>query len=344
MTRIPKATRLRIESAVKRVERMSIGVKGGGSFGGAQPGGLHQVLLVATQDIEHNAIGTCKIATGAPTTLAVDSADTARQVLNLRQKIWSGSLLLATWASWKSTVDSNVWMVTHAWSATIARGTASATIATGETKTLNAVVYADGTGPTTVQAYNPGGEVANGASVIANLVYNATTGISRWEIVTPAATGSGGGSDWDFAWWRVQSSTSPSIPASGTSIANISISGGTVPSVPSSLFTVEGLSTERVMQGQATNGYICGTLSLIARGTSDGQGPVKLEMQSSISNGPWLTDSGTVIRMPYLRATDSTSSFGVFTALNSTVRLRFQLTNESAGTVQYAVRLVGFQF
>lgn len=192
MTAIHPKTRQRIEDAVRRIERTPVGAFGGGRSGG-DPGATHQVLLVAEEDIEHGEIGDAKLAQGSGGTFSVYSASEVYRVVNLRQKIWSGSLLVAQWASWRTTAANveSLWLCNHAWSATRIRGTAQTQIAPGETKTLTSLVPMDGHhAPVSAQVYLPTAHVTVklGKVVWAELVYRATGG-SRWEVYSADCDG-----------------------------------------------------------------------------------------------------------------------------------------------------------
>lgn len=192
MTRIDPKTRERIERVVKRVERWPTGMAGHSGVN-SNAGGTHQVLLIAQADIEHGAVGNCKIATGtAATAFTAHAADAARSVYNLREKIWSGSKLLAAWTSWRqegSTLET-VWVATHAWSATRIRGVAAAEIAPGTTGTISSVVPLNGHfAPTTLVASLSTAHVTVKAGMVcwAQLAFNGSS--SYWDIFSADCDG-----------------------------------------------------------------------------------------------------------------------------------------------------------
>lgn len=192
MTMIAPKTRQRIEAAVRRIERLSVGNAGGG-IGVPDPGATHQVLLVASADIEHGAIGDAKLAQGDAGDFEVYSASDTYKIVNLRQKIWSGALVVATWASWRTTAAQveSVWLAYHAWSATRIRGIAAAPIAPGQTGNIGTIVPMDGTfSPVTAAVYLPTTHVTVKAGMVAwaELVYRPSTG-SRWEIYSADCDG-----------------------------------------------------------------------------------------------------------------------------------------------------------
>jgi hypothetical protein len=159
------------------------------------------LLLVASADIEHDAIGNCKLAQGtfspASLTASAETYDTV-QVFNGRQKIWSGSRVLAVWPSFRwtaSTPVNEVWYAQTAWSATRIRGVASSAIAAGATGTIGSVKPLDGhfaSGNASVFLPTTYVSIEAGITVWAELVYDAVGGTSRWEAYSSDCQEAGG--------------------------------------------------------------------------------------------------------------------------------------------------------
>lgn len=182
MTLITPRTRNRIERAVLRVERLPVG-QWRRPPGNRDLSAGHPRLLFASEDIEHGQQGTCTIATGPMASLSAGTEEV--EVWNMRQKIWSGALLMASWPTWdgEDETGTEMWTCFHAWSATRIRGQATADIQPGATGTLNTLVPMDGTyGPATASVFLPTEHVVvkSGLPVWAELVFSGTT--SRWEV------------------------------------------------------------------------------------------------------------------------------------------------------------------
>jgi hypothetical protein len=190
MTLITPKTRQRIERAVLRVERLPVGLWRTPPAN-RDLGAGHPRLLIAAEDIEHGAQGTAVIATGDVGNLSASTV--AVEVLNLRDKVWAGSLLMASWPMFDGDGSSSdmLWHVEQAWSATLIRGTApSGGILAGNTGTVSSVVPLNGhygltTASVTVPSNFP--NVAANARIMAALAYDITG--SRWEAL-PLGTSS----------------------------------------------------------------------------------------------------------------------------------------------------------
>ncbi|HEU5088930.1 MAG TPA: hypothetical protein VFT99_15855, partial [Roseiflexaceae bacterium] len=151
----------------------------------------HPRLLFASEDIEHGQQGTAVIATGDVGNLSASTEQV--EVLNLRDKVWAGSLMLASWPTFEGDGSSSdmLWHVEQAWSATLIRGTApSGGILAGNTGTVSSVVPLNGhyglsTAAVTVPSNFP--NVAANARIMAALAYDITG--SRWEAL-PLGTSS----------------------------------------------------------------------------------------------------------------------------------------------------------
>ena len=138
-------------------------------------------------DIEHNEVGTCHFLE-----TATDYTDDAKTIegnlqydcYNPLPKVWENAEAIAQPVALVS-AESSILCLTQAFSATRIRGNATEDISPGETAGIDSVIGLDGHYDlTTADVYLPTTyvSVSNGLAVWAELVWNESTGISRWEV------------------------------------------------------------------------------------------------------------------------------------------------------------------
>jgi hypothetical protein len=201
LTKISKRWQSRIIDTVRWKERQPLARQRQAEFGTA-PGSGYPTLVIASADIEHDQVGACRIAKGEwdPALFVAGDAVDELQVFNGREKIWSGSRVLAVWPSfrWLSPADepiTGIWMAQTAWSATRIRGVASAAIAAGATGTIGSVQPINGHyASSNATVFMPTAFVSVESDVVvwAELAWDAVTKLSRWEVYSADCQEAGG--------------------------------------------------------------------------------------------------------------------------------------------------------
>lgn len=140
-------------------------------------------IAFAVNDVEHNTVGTFKIATGASFATAVAGTNTV-SAHNPLAKIWKNSKVIIDRVELQED-DVQELAVMQAFSATRIRGTAYTSISPGTTGTIDAVVEVDGhfdAATATVKLPTVEVAVVEDAVVWAELRYDTTSHLSAWEI------------------------------------------------------------------------------------------------------------------------------------------------------------------
>lgn len=188
MTRISQRQQKRITESVKWTERQTRGDARNPRWRHRDIGAMP--LICFTQaDIEHGESGPARFAEGDFDGFAASTdSDDDVTIYNARDKLWNGAQVLAVWPSFRlasGSTNDGTWLVMQAWSATRVRGVSQAAIAPGTTGTLGTLKPLNGIfQPLTLSAFLPTAHVSieSGLAVWVELVFNATTGISRWEV------------------------------------------------------------------------------------------------------------------------------------------------------------------
>ena len=151
-------------------------------------------LVVAAEDIEHNASGTVTVLKGNAIFSSLTPWDDQQleEVYNPGPKLWSGTRLIVSRVSVAQATDEfrQSWYVARAWSATRMRGKTTQQILAGGTGSVTVTQAIDGELPAlTISAYLPTEFVTVAADrvVWAELVYHATG--SQWEIYSADCDG-----------------------------------------------------------------------------------------------------------------------------------------------------------
>lgn len=212
MTKISKRDQQRIADAVLWTERQPKGVAG--RMRPAASEQMPPMLMVATEDIEHGTVGLCKPSKGVSVANPGNSYDSV-EVRNLGPKIWSGSLLPASWRTYEVGAEAGRMVTFGGWSATRISGTASSTITAGSSGSLGNIVALNGYYPYGAAiGHLPTGysDIEPGRGVSADLVFNSISGQSQW-IITAAdrnpSTGGGGSTQWYTIDFRSTVSPTP---------------------------------------------------------------------------------------------------------------------------------------
>lgn len=141
-------------------------------------------VVIATEDIEHNATGKAKIAEGTQWTGYLTATGDEIDVYNPGPKVWNGSRLLIDHGALRDSGESK-WNIRQAWSATRIRGIATAQISPESTETINSITPLDGHySPATASVYLPTKHITVQSQMVvwAELVYRTATSSSRWEV------------------------------------------------------------------------------------------------------------------------------------------------------------------
>lgn len=176
---------MRIARAVRKIEKLPPHRPKQGTSRQQTLTGVHRpYLCLASEDIEHNTIGTVARATGTDFDSNLVATDEEIEVYNAGDKVWNGArVTIEPWTL--QGAESSRFVIRHAWSATRIRGTTAATIAAGLSGTINSVVPLNGHfSPTTATVYLPtvNHAIGNNLMVWAEIVYRDADATSRWEI------------------------------------------------------------------------------------------------------------------------------------------------------------------